>query len=47
MFEDIKTWVENPQMSEFTFTLDQIIMNLHTKCHELALTRDRSYIGLP
>ena len=37
MFEHIKTQVENPQMPESGFTLDQI-MHLHINFHRLALT---------
>ena len=46
MFEHIKAQVENPQMSESGFTLDQI-MHLHINFHKLVLTRGSFCIVLP
>ena len=46
MFAYIKTQVENPQMPESGFTLDQI-MHLHINFHRLTLTRGISYMRLP
>ena len=46
MFEHIKAQVENPQMSESGFTLDQI-MHLHINFHKLVLTRGNFCIVLP
>ena len=46
MFAHIKTQVENPQIPESSFTLDQII-HLHINFYRLVLTRGSSYIELP